>query len=109
MEYMKKIPTLLVIIALLAMNIASMTCAHASDISIDDGINVVSALDADSDDVPSQQSVPCHQCCCHAGSHIILDNINISNYDSPSTIYLISRDGAYPSALDSPPFQPPKV
>ncbi len=108
MEYMKKIPTLFIIISLVAMNIAFVTCVHASMVDDGNGSEVTSFLDIDND-IPSKQVTQCSQCSCHAASHITLSDTNIGNYDVPSENHLVSRDGIYPSALIYPPFQPPKA
>lgn len=107
MNIMRKLPVFLVVMSLIVGSLFSATHSHAASIS-DDGVQIVKCMDDNDSGDSTANSVSCHQCC-HAGSHIILNQQNGDVNLPVSQKSFFSRGESYLSQLNSPPFQPPRA
>ena len=105
---MKKLPVFLVVMTLIVGNLFSAMHVHAGGVGDDAGIQIIKAMGENSDSNDSTNFVECNQCC-HAGSHIAMNNKPSTNHDMASIKHFTSSSESYLSQLNSPPFQPPRV
>jgi hypothetical protein len=110
---MKKFSTLIMVMALLVMNIASIAHAECSAIGVCDGVQVVKSVDDSGDQGGDTQKTVC-DCCATCGhhhhTHASLAHTKTDHMmDMSKTQRRWDGGATYLSQLHYPPSKPPKV